>query len=767
MSKKVVFNLEVDSNLNEVDKSIQDIVSSGEDLKKQFSQLQKAAQNATNPDDFRRYAEAAGQVRDRIQDTNKVINQFASDTQKLDVAIGTVQGLAGAFAVVKGTSALFGEENEKLNETLLKVQGSIAVLNGLQQVANTLNKDSVVGTKLYAAANGILNSSFLNVNKGLKAFRLALIGTGIGAIVVALGLLIANFDKVRDAVFKLIPGLEKLTKFFGQLIQRFTDYIGVTSAANRELEKFIQTQDRKIANTQREIRDLEQLGATQREIYEAKNRLIDEEIAKLEAALITKGKLTEEENDQLTKLLEQRRTLTNNFFIQEQEAAKRNEENRIKLIRDEGKRRLEEIRLNYRRELEEARRLGLDTLLIEKRFKRELSDFQKLESDRVLQREFSANLKFIELTQGTTKRLIVELEERLKAIDLTNKERENLQIELNNAEEALLKETLINEKRTFDEKRLILVDYYTKRILELQEQGKVEEELALRNEANLKIALLQGEDSYLKELRERRLREADEINQIENDKLLSVEERFNKRKEIDDKFFEEFLQNEIQYLKDVNRFLSEFSEENLDSIIVNNKEILKLETELQTRLTKIVEEENIKRRNIFEATNRLVVEGTLDTLDGLLGINQAFANKSDANAKRAFENSKRLQIAQALISTYGGAVQAYQSQIIPLDPTSPIRGAIAAAAVVASGLGRVAAIRSTQFNSTSSPQSSTSVAAPSVANPFIGNQQNPIVPEVMMGKRGDEDGRVYVLESDIRNTGRRVDVIEGRALGRF
>ena len=41
-------------------------------------------------------------------------------------------------------------------------------------------------------------------------FRVALISTGIGAIVVGLGLLIANFDKVSNFVRKAVDGFDKL-----------------------------------------------------------------------------------------------------------------------------------------------------------------------------------------------------------------------------------------------------------------------------------------------------------------------------------------------------------------------------------------------------------------------------------------------------------------------------------------------------------------------------------------------------------------------------
>ena len=71
----------------------------------------------------------------------------------------------------------------------------------------------------------------------MKAFRIALASTGIGLIVIGLGLLIANFDKVKKAVLAFIPGLAIVGEIFTKLVQTVTDFVGVTSDASRELDR--------------------------------------------------------------------------------------------------------------------------------------------------------------------------------------------------------------------------------------------------------------------------------------------------------------------------------------------------------------------------------------------------------------------------------------------------------------------------------------------------------------------------------------------------
>ena len=79
-------------------------------------------------------------------------------------------------------------------------------------------------------------------------------------------------------------------------------------------------------------------------------------------------------------------------------------------------------------------------------------------------------------------------------------------------------------------------------------------------------------------------------------------------------------------------------------------------------------------------------------------LSEVFAKKGEKQAKKAFEIQKAASIAAAVITTYQSAVSAYQSQFLPLpDPTSPIRGAIAAGIAVAAGLGNVAKIASQKF----------------------------------------------------------------------
>lgn len=169
-------------------------------LKTKLKELK--AQLATLPegDEFNMVAEEAGKLQDKLGDINKRVNTLASDTRKLDGFIGVAQGIAGGFAAAQGAMALFGSENEDLNKSLMKVQGSIALLNGVQEISKQLQKESAVMTNLNTAAQAAYSFVVGTSTGALKLFRIALAATGIGLIVIAIGALIANWDKLTEAI---------------------------------------------------------------------------------------------------------------------------------------------------------------------------------------------------------------------------------------------------------------------------------------------------------------------------------------------------------------------------------------------------------------------------------------------------------------------------------------------------------------------------------------------------------------------------------------
>ena len=91
---------------------------------------------------YREIIEELGRLRDIRGDISQAGNVFANDENQIAGVIQGLSGLSGAFSVAQGAVGLFGAENEKLNEIMLKVQSLMAITMGLQQVQQVLNKDS-------------------------------------------------------------------------------------------------------------------------------------------------------------------------------------------------------------------------------------------------------------------------------------------------------------------------------------------------------------------------------------------------------------------------------------------------------------------------------------------------------------------------------------------------------------------------------------------------------------------------------------------------
>lgn len=140
-----------------------------------------------------------GKVKDEVGDLKESIKLAASDTRQLDVLIGTAQAIAGGFAIAQGAAAAFGDENEDLQKTLVKLNGIMTILNGLQAIQAELKKKdnilTVVQTNLQKVYTVVVGTS----TGAMKAFRLALAATGIGAAILLIGYLITKYKDLSSA----------------------------------------------------------------------------------------------------------------------------------------------------------------------------------------------------------------------------------------------------------------------------------------------------------------------------------------------------------------------------------------------------------------------------------------------------------------------------------------------------------------------------------------------------------------------------------------
>lgn len=160
-----------------------------------------------NTDEYRKMASEAANLSDTLADLNTQTKILSNDDANLQGFMSGVSGLAGVFTTATGALSLFASENEDLAKIQTRVQSVMAITMGLQQVFNTLNKDSAFRLVTVVKMKNLLTAANtrLAVSLGIStAAAQALMATlTLGLSVVITGLIIA-WDKYSDAQEKAV-----------------------------------------------------------------------------------------------------------------------------------------------------------------------------------------------------------------------------------------------------------------------------------------------------------------------------------------------------------------------------------------------------------------------------------------------------------------------------------------------------------------------------------------------------------------------------------
>lgn len=91
---------------------------------------------------YKRMVNELGRLQDIQGDIQSQGSVLANDEATFEGVLSGLNGIVGGFTAAQGAVALFAGENENLQKIMLKVQSLMSITMGLQQVAQTLNKDS-------------------------------------------------------------------------------------------------------------------------------------------------------------------------------------------------------------------------------------------------------------------------------------------------------------------------------------------------------------------------------------------------------------------------------------------------------------------------------------------------------------------------------------------------------------------------------------------------------------------------------------------------
>lgn len=231
--------------------------------------------------------EKVAQYRKTQIETDRVVDAAATTLgQKLG---GAAQIAATGVQGVTAGMALFGDQSEETEKALLKVQAamafadaisSVSTLGGQWNVLKSSIASSSIATKANTAATGaaamvqnLFTGSVNTSSAGFKGLKLAIAGTGIGLLVVGLALVITNFSKIKEVVLKVVPGLASVGKLIGSIVDSVTDFIGVTSEADRAIDRMKANADTSIALNKKFLAEHgSQLDEFTKQKIEAKNK---------------------------------------------------------------------------------------------------------------------------------------------------------------------------------------------------------------------------------------------------------------------------------------------------------------------------------------------------------------------------------------------------------------------------------------------------------------------------------------------------------------
>ena len=263
-----------------------------------------------------------------------------------------------------------------------------------------------------------------------------------------------------------------------------------------------------------------------------------------------------------------------------------------------------------------------------------------------------------------------QLEEQKKISEDTTRsyeERKEALDKVNEANEQLAQNALIEAKALED-----------KIALQLQIASNDEDQRALEAELAAATAerIAREQEAQIVRLESAQLNR--ELDQEELDRKQSIRDML-KEMELED------IENEFQ------RAAEELAAQ--EQAALAELDLLRATEEEKERVTEYYSNQRKKLKkaeaDYEKALQQQVSEANLEVASAALGALSKLVGENTAAGKAA-------AIAATTIDTYLGAQKAYTSQLIPGDPTSPVRAASAAGVAVAGGLANVAAIVKTQ-----------------------------------------------------------------------
>ena len=212
---------EVKIQTGESARTVKELRKELRDLKDQLLSTQQGTE------EYNRTMVKAADIQHELKEQMEEINSSAMDFgQKLGNVTKTMTGISGAITAATGALSLFGIENEEAQKKMTATMTSlIGITEGLSKMDD--------GIKAFKRLTIAVNSS----SKAMGVFKTALISTGIGALVVVLGSVIAYWDEFTEAIGLSSEQMEKLGNIASGVFNVFTSSLkGIAQALGKMIK---------------------------------------------------------------------------------------------------------------------------------------------------------------------------------------------------------------------------------------------------------------------------------------------------------------------------------------------------------------------------------------------------------------------------------------------------------------------------------------------------------------------------------------------------
>lgn len=232
---------DVSASFEEVYGDLQPLTTRMGEAEDRLYELANAGQTATK--EYQDLLETVGNYRKVQIQTDMAVDAAATTmAQKLGGALG---GATAGFELMQGVMGTFGAESEQVEKLLLKVQSAMAISQGIQGV-----REAIPAITAFGAAIKTQAITALTTLKG------ALITTGIGALVVALGFAANAMGLFSSSTEDAEKEQEKLDKQLEKTNEELEKQRGFYDKLSSAIDK----------NTKQQVLDARKRGASEKEI---------------------------------------------------------------------------------------------------------------------------------------------------------------------------------------------------------------------------------------------------------------------------------------------------------------------------------------------------------------------------------------------------------------------------------------------------------------------------------------------------------------------